>query len=1018
MLPRSHGLCVFVAWIMLSPGLAQAVNAPQDMSNSSDNLALVYNDRNHPLDNAAQWIASAAAAWKGQRSAGPDFSFIASGEPVNLNAIPGIAVGNIENEDAAVRAAYAFARSKSADWPDLGGADFLPLNVRQIGNLWHVTLQQAYQSIPVYGSRLDVRISADGYLAALSVRLFPPAQLDQGFSLTSNSALSSLTDDPCAQINACRQIFFPLEQNGEIELLPAWQLRAVTDRADYRPAGIVDARNGQVLVEYNDVAYDEIWGNVTGLVLPHYWNDPPQVWDQKYQQVTIIGEGATNTDVDGNYAISLPSGQYSLHGQLYGYYVNVNVDGGPEASYDASAYTGLAHNWLWDYNLARQDEVNMYYHTTLVHDFYKVLEPDFTALDYPLPATVSYGTNYENAFWNGSGIFFGEGGSTFRNFALFCDVIYHEYSHGVTDMIYPWGMLPYIDQPGAMNEAWSDYFACTITDEPLIGEGGLYTNGQVMRNLDNTLVYPDDWVGEVHADGRIISGAFWDLREALGAALTDSLLHFSKYSLAETFEDYFLDVLVYDDDDGDLSNGGPHHAEIYEAFGIHGIGPGVEPVLGIFPTEVVEDGTGGSVGNGDGFFDPNEILSMTFSVTDFRYLYPPEAENVTVTASTDDPDLSLSPESFTLGNIAPGETVQAPESLMITVSPQADISFSQIFFDISANGGSYTTTDQVEIIVGHPPTLLVDDDGGDEFQQYLDVSLRNWGQVFSSYPVASQGAITLDYLSEFQVVIWLTGNAQSNTLTDADRSNLAAYLDAGHSLLLTGQNLVEDIGTTTFFADYLGASPLAGDVDGMILDGVQGDPITDSLWVMILGAGSGNNQTSPGAIAALPGAEEIFHYRYDPENRPGAVRYNGGNFKTVTFAFGVEAISGLAESSLREEVLTSVLAWFGLETGITDEPARQLPAEFALGQPYPNPFNAQVTIPLQLPQNSHVKITLYNLQGQNLGTVANRSFGAGSQAVRYDASHLSSGMYFLKIQVETENGNPILSDVSKIMLLK
>jgi hypothetical protein len=456
-----------------------------------------------------------------------------------------------------------------------------------------------------------------------------------------------------------------------------------------------------------------------------------------------------------------------------------------------------------------------------------------------------------------------------------------------------------------------------------------------MRDLNNNLVYPDHWAGQVHADGRIIGGAFWDLREAVGAAIADSLLHYAKYSLAEQWEDYFLDVLILDDDDADLSNGGPHHPEIYESFGIHGIGPGVEPDLEIALSDIVEDGTNGSVGNGNGFFEPDEILSMSFSVSDLRWLYPPAAEDVTVAVSSDNPDLTFEPTGFLLGSIPAGMTVEAPENLLITVSPEAELAFAQIIFEISANGGAYQVTDSLEIVVGHPTLLLVDDDGGDHYQQFFDTSLRVTDQIYSTYDISGSGEIGLDLLMEFEVAIWLTGNESSNTLTAEDQNNLAQYLDSGRNLFITGQDLVEDIGSTAFFSDYLGALPVAGQVSGYFsLEGVEGDPVSGGQWVMIIGAGAGANQTSPGAIAALPGAEAIFHYTYDPDLRAGAVRYDSGIFKTVTFSFGAEAISGLAESTPLEDVLGSILAWFDSST---PPPVPELPVEvtYVSGSPIP-----------------------------------------------------------------------------------
>jgi len=60
--------------------------------------------------------------------------------------------------------------------------------------------------------------------------------------------------------------------------------------------------------------------------------------------------------------------------------------------------------------------------------------------------------------------------STLGNLALMSDVLYHEYTHGVVDHVYTTD-LPYSGQTGAMNEAWADYFACTINGNPVMTEG-------------------------------------------------------------------------------------------------------------------------------------------------------------------------------------------------------------------------------------------------------------------------------------------------------------------------------------------------------------------------------------------------------------------------------------------------------------------------------------------------------------------------------------------------------------------
>ncbi|MDP9027796.1 MAG: M4 family metallopeptidase, partial [Actinomycetota bacterium] len=78
----------------------------------------------------------------------------------------------------------------------------------------------------------------------------------------------------------------------------------------------------------------------------------------------------------------------------------------------------------------------------------------------PLDGSVHYGTKYDNAFWNGERMVFGDGdGQIFGRFTSSFTVIGHELTHGVTQ--YTAG-LAYHDQPGALNESISDVFGSLV----------------------------------------------------------------------------------------------------------------------------------------------------------------------------------------------------------------------------------------------------------------------------------------------------------------------------------------------------------------------------------------------------------------------------------------------------------------------------------------------------------------------------------------------------------------------------
>ncbi|MEO8231791.1 MAG: LamG-like jellyroll fold domain-containing protein [Ignavibacteriota bacterium] len=74
------------------------------------------------------------------------------------------------------------------------------------------------------------------------------------------------------------------------------------------------------------------------------------------------------------------------------------------------------------------------------------------------------------------------------------------------------------------------------------------------------------------------------------------------------------------------------------------------------------------------------------------------------------------------------------------------------------------------------------------------------------------------------------------------------------------------------------------------------------------------------------------------------------------------------------------------------------PKKFALKQNYPNPFNPSTTISFEIPKQSNVLIKVYDVLGNEITTLVNEEKPAGSYQVIFDASALSNGVYFYRLQ--------------------
>ena len=71
--------------------------------------------------------------------------------------------------------------------------------------------------------------------------------------------------------------------------------------------------------------------------------------------------------------------------------------------------------------------------------------------------------------------------------------------------------------------------------------------------------------------------------------------------------------------------------------------------------------------------------------------------------------------------------------------------------------------------------------------------------------------------------------------------------------------------------------------------------------------------------------------------------------------------------------------------------------EYELQDPYPNPFNARMTIRFLLPLKDMMSINIYDMNGRRIRSLVHGIFDSGQQEVHWDAGDLSSGIYFIRM---------------------
>ncbi len=195
-------------------------------------------------------------------------------------------------------------------------------------------------------------------------------------------------------------------------------------------------------------------------------------------------------------------------------------------------------------------------------------------LDYPLEVRVNLDGSCNAYYTTGKKVIsLFSAGDGCANIGEVNDVIYHEWGHALDEHT---GRNIGV-QDGAFSEGLADFLAALYNEDPRIGIGFVQDADYGIRSLENLLTYPED-IGEVHREGGIIAGAFWDLykelEEVYGLSRGKSMvaeLFFGHLVITDTYLESYENVLLLDDNDGNPATPSPHKCAINRAFARHGL---------------------------------------------------------------------------------------------------------------------------------------------------------------------------------------------------------------------------------------------------------------------------------------------------------------------------------------------------------------------------------------------------------------------------------------------------------------
>jgi photosystem II stability/assembly factor-like uncharacterized protein len=428
-------------------------------------------------------------------------------------------------------------------------------------------------------------------------------------------------------------------------------------------------------------------------------------------------------------------------------------------------------------------------------------------------------------------------------------------------------------------------------------------------------------------------------------------------------------------------------------------------------------------GDNDEIPDPGETIDLSVGLRNSLF----DGTGISATLSVlSDPTVTVTKGTAAYPDIPANSSADnSADPFTIVIDASADTHFVDLQLDITADGG-YSSTDTVSLMIGAPTILIVDDDGGAAYDTFYTKTVDSLGVANDVWETRSMGPLTNQLEAPFfyKAVIWLSGDEENNIVTDTDVTLLTDYLSSGGRLILTGQNIVEDLARRGdpggFLANVLHIGLADSSATGRLLFGVAGDVLGDQIDKCLISGNLGaNNQTSPD-ILDIPvdslGASPFLTY-VSPPGSFGAVHVEDPETasQAIVLGFGFEAVnrSNPNDSTMvtRGELMSLMLDFMQPGVGIGDHSSggdALIPRAFALGQNFPNPFNPSTTIKFSVPEGrkdgSRVTLKIYNLRGQLIRTLVDAPRQGGTYSVQWDGktdsgTESSSGIYIYRISV-------------------
>ena len=406
----------------------------------------------------------------------------------------------------------------------------------------------------------------------------------------------------------------------------------------------------------------------------------------------------------------------------------------------------------------------------------------------------------------------------------------------------------------------------------------------------------------------------------------------------------------------------------------------------------------------NGRVEAGETAAVNFNLINIS---PANSSNTTVKYFLNENDIIVHQNESAGGVNGESSEVITIDSAF-SVSPGFQAKTIKVEYEIVSEGN--TIIDSADIVIGIPGILLISKAETETISEYYTSSLK---ELSINYEVVHDQPA--EFISGRNTIIIFDGKNTGTHFTASEIDDLTNYISGSGRIMFTGQNIAENLESD--FPDFLHNSIGIGWQSNQVLlnsaYGISGDLFGDLFSSLKLrGPGGANNQVSSDVLSVEDPLFNFSHsYSTDGSKPAGGWIRKPNGAKIIFWGFGFESIDNNESNINRTDILSTILQWFEGTLSIEDEEQFTL-NDYKLLQNYPNPFNPVTIISYEVPVKSFVSLKVYDILGREIQTLVNEVKETGRYEIQFDASSLSSGVYFYKIKSDS------YSEIKKMVLIK